>query len=147
MFAYSGNANAGKESASDQETLKEATASHVEVHSISSEEIPDDLIEELESVMAGMTLKDEPADKEIDRATQLVQAYLFKYEPEFQRVMVYRDRVSPSLHLEACLQSMWLQLTSNRDGTITRIREIATSRRSARMRIRSMTKVKRDSIR
>ncbi|KAG0649712.1 hypothetical protein D0Z07_3592 [Hyphodiscus hymeniophilus] len=115
MFALSGNAYTG------QKTLKEPTSTLVEVGSPSSDDtplalrndqhiledsktstiepsltgsdvVPDPLLEDLERVMADITLKDEPADKEVDRATLLVQASLFKQEAEFQRVMVYRDR-------------------------------------------------------
>ena len=122
MYAYSGNVYAGKEGAQGQDTLKEATSSHIEVTSTASEvgpnaqlgvfarDIPKDavtvetasvndidpgaLLEDLEKVMAGITLKDEPAEKDVERATQLIQAYFFKHEREFRRVMVYRDRVS-----------------------------------------------------
>ena len=113
MYLYSGLSCASNESAKDLETMEEATSLVLEANTLLSEMTPaampeyqnvlkdstssldtTTLMKDLEKVMAGLTLKDEPAGKEIDRATKLIQAYLFKNEPEFQRVMVYRDRVS-----------------------------------------------------
>lgn len=120
MLAISGNAYVGQKGPNDLDNLKKPTSTHVEVDSTASEvnsevlraefkdatsfQVETDstasevvleaVLEDLEKILAGMALRDEPADKEIDRATQLVQAYCFQNEPQFQRVMVYRDRVS-----------------------------------------------------
>jgi hypothetical protein len=73
--------------------------------------------EELDKVISKMTLHDDPLEKELDKPTKLVKAYLFMNEPEFVRVMEFRDRASnPSLfdfHAD--------NLTLNRVGTRTKI--------------------------
>jgi hypothetical protein len=52
--------------------------------------------EQLDKVLATLTLKDAPEEKSVDRARELLNAYLLINEPEFERVMEFRDRVSPS---------------------------------------------------
>jgi hypothetical protein len=54
--------------------------------------------EELIKIMAENTLQDDPREKRISHSTKLVKAYLLKNEPEFVRVMEFRDRVSFDLH-------------------------------------------------
>ena len=50
---------------------------------------------QLDQALSSLTLKDEPAEKEIERATQLIKAYLMYNEVgEFQRVMELRHAVS-----------------------------------------------------
>jgi len=54
---------------------------------------------ELVKIMAENTLQDDPRDKRIEHSTKLVKAYLLKNEPEFVRVMEFRDRVGFDLSL------------------------------------------------
>lgn len=44
--------------------------------------------------MEANTLQDDPREKRTERSSKLVKAYLIKNEPEFVRVMGFRDRVS-----------------------------------------------------
>jgi hypothetical protein len=124
------------------ESFKVTKSFSAEDGATTSAATPDALLEGLAKVMAGMTLRDEPADKEVDRATQLVQAYCFQHEPQFQRAMVYRDRVSRRS------QSVFgvPKLMSNRDGITTKTREMLTSRVSVSKLIKRMIMVKRYSM-
>jgi hypothetical protein len=56
-------------------------------------------VEELVHIMELNTLQDDPREKRTDRSSKLVKAYLIKNEPEFVRVMGFRDRVSYQSHL------------------------------------------------
>jgi hypothetical protein len=60
--------------------------------------------EELVKIMAESTLQDDPREKRIPHSTKLVKAYLLKNEPEFVRVMEFRDRVSFDLDVLAFTQ-------------------------------------------
>jgi hypothetical protein len=53
--------------------------------------------EELVKIMAANTLHDDPLGRQIEHSTKLVKAFLLKYEPEFVRVMEFRNRVTPIL--------------------------------------------------
>ncbi|TVY93142.1 hypothetical protein LAWI1_G001265 [Lachnellula willkommii] len=49
-------------------------------------------IDELVKIMEANTLQDDPREKRTERSSKLVKAYLIKNEPEFVRVMGFRDR-------------------------------------------------------
>jgi hypothetical protein len=53
--------------------------------------------EELEKALSPLALQDDPLDKEVDRPSKLLKAYLLKNEKEFVRVMEFRDRACLSL--------------------------------------------------
>jgi hypothetical protein len=71
------------------------------------------LEEEFDKVISGLTLQDDPFDKEIDRPSKLLKAYLFKNEAQFLRVMELHDGVSHST--TTGIDSM--ELTKTGDGT------------------------------
>lgn len=51
-------------------------------------------VDELVKIMEANTLQDDPREKRTERSSKLVKAYLIQNEPEFVRVMGFRDRVS-----------------------------------------------------
>ena len=56
-------------------------------------------VEDLIAMVSESKLKDDPREKKIDRATELVKRFLLKKEPEFVKVMIFRDRVSHYISL------------------------------------------------
>ncbi|TVY22745.1 hypothetical protein LHYA1_G008593 [Lachnellula hyalina] len=49
-------------------------------------------VDELVKIMEANTLQDDPREKKTERSSKLVKAYLIQNEPEFVRVMGFRDR-------------------------------------------------------
>ena len=84
--------------------------------------------EELEKALSQLTLQDDPLDKEVDRPSKLLKAYLLKNEEEFVRVMGFRDRAR--LSLTTSFNSM--KLTWSRVGTSTEKEAMLSSKSSVR---------------
>jgi hypothetical protein len=107
MQAYSGNEYSGRAAAKGNEYSEvlstpsvdqltppiDEKTSAVSQTPIKVPMVPLELLKDLENTIQGMNMKDAPTNKIIDHATKLVQAYLYRHEAEFKRVMVYRDRV------------------------------------------------------
>ena len=98
-------------------------------------------VEELVKIMEANTLQDDPRETRTERSSKLVKAYLIKNEPEFVRVMEFRDRVSYQSRL---LQNHQADMT--RDGLKIRSKGMLSSKRSAKRRIIRMWPASRDSL-
>lgn len=84
--------------------------------------------EELEEAISQLTLQDDPLDKEVDRPSKLLKAYLLKNEKEFVRVMEFRDRAS----LSPTTPFNSMKLKWSRVGTSTEKKVMPSSKSSVR---------------